>query len=86
MAAYEDDRKIRMRFDEVVMKIQSVSSGQPNVENEAPAAWRSRAVQEFLRRGEQFGTQTDRSQKSLERVTDTGIVVDDDDDGLRPFM
>ena|SRR6266851_851439 len=81
VTADEDDRQMNICFDQIFVKIQSASSGQPDIENKASRRVWAGVSQEFLHGAEQFDAQAYRSEEALERRADLLIVIDDDDDG-----
>jgi hypothetical protein len=82
VAGNEDDRKMNFRSGEVALEIESASPRQSDVKHNASGRVRALAIQKFLRGPEQLHAKCHRAKKTVERIPDGRIVVNDKYDRL----
>jgi hypothetical protein len=79
----EDDRHLPVRRGKVALKLKTASPRHSNVEHQASrAVWR-RSIEKIGNRRKLLGMQADGPQQARNRVAKLGIVIDDQDAGLR---
>ncbi len=82
MRSDENDRNLNIGFGELALQSESADSRQPDIEDEATGHVRKLACEELLRGSEQLHLQAYRSDEALDRTTNRGIVIDNENDGL----
>src|SRR5262245_14293665 len=82
MAGDEDDRKVNLSFNQLLLQFESAQSRQANIEDQAANLLRTTACEKFLCRGEGFDTQADRTDEASECFTNSHIVIDHIDNTL----
>src|SRR6202795_590983 len=78
---YKDDRNMNVSLGQLVLEIEPTDPWQPDVEDETTGCIRTLAYQELLCGPEQLDLQTYRSDEALDRTTNRGIVIDNENDG-----
>ena len=83
MRCDEDDRHLPVRRGKVALKLKAASPRHSNVEHQASRAVREVGIQKIGNRRKLLGMQADRPQQTPNRVAKLGIVIDDQDAGVR---
>ena len=83
MRCDEDDRHLPVRRGKVPLKLKAASPRHSNVEHQASRAVREVGIQKLGNRRKLLGMQADRPQQTSNRVAKLGIVIDNQDAGVR---
>jgi len=78
MCSHEDNGNSHAGLFKLILKIQTVDAWQPDIKHQATGNARTLRLEELLGRLEDFRTQPDRGQKSVNRVADGCVIVNDE--------
>ena len=79
----EDDRQLPVRRGKLALKLKTASPRHSHVEHQASRTVRRLGIQEIGNGRKLLGIQADRAQQTPNQVAKLGIVIDDQDAGVR---